>query len=68
VVILLLPASSRVPVTTVAVLAVLWATGAVSARLGGAPPGRAILRNVLGGAVAMAVTYAAGLVLAAAGI
>ncbi|PYC87325.1 hypothetical protein C7C46_04965 [Streptomyces tateyamensis] len=67
-VILLLPASSRVPITAVAVLGVLWATGALSARLGGAPPGRAILRNVLGGALAMAITYSVGLALGAAGI
>ncbi|MEV7357923.1 VIT family protein [Kitasatospora sp. NPDC091276] len=67
-VILLLPVSSRVPVTAAAVLAVLWATGAVSARLGGAPPGRAILRNVLGGGLAMAVTYGVGVALGVAGV
>ncbi|MFC8826612.1 VIT family protein [Streptomyces sp. NPDC057137] len=66
-VILLLPASSRVVVTAVAVLVVLVATGAVSARLGGAPPRRAVLRNVFGGALAMAVTYVVGLAISSAG-
>ncbi|NNG36790.1 VIT1/CCC1 transporter family protein [Nakamurella aerolata] len=50
----------RVPVTVVAVLLTLWLTGAVSARLGQAPVRRAVLRNVLGGALAMAVTYGIG--------
>ncbi len=52
--------SGRVPVTVAAVLAALTLCGLVSARLGGAPPARAVLRNVAGGAVAMAVTYAVG--------
>ncbi|MFF5443504.1 VIT family protein [Streptomyces sp. NPDC012888] len=50
----------RVPVTAVAVLAALTVCGYTSARLGGAPVPRAILRNVTGGALAMAVTYAVG--------
>jgi VIT1/CCC1 family predicted Fe2+/Mn2+ transporter len=49
-----------VPVTVVCVLVALVVTGWVSARLGSAPPGRAILRNVAGGALAMGVTYLAG--------
>lgn len=53
-------ASWRVPVTVVAVLGALALCGVVSARLGGAPVPRAVLRNVVGGAVAMAVTYAVG--------
>lgn len=53
-------ASARVPVTVVAVLGALTLCGVVSARLGGAPVPRAVLRNVLGGGLAMAVTYAAG--------
>jgi VIT1/CCC1 family predicted Fe2+/Mn2+ transporter len=67
-VILLVPASSRVIVTAVAVLGILCATGAVSAKLGGAPVRRAVVRNVLGGALAMAVTYAVGTALGAAGV
>jgi len=41
-------------------------TGAVSARLGGAPPGRAVLRNVIGGVLALAITYAIGHLVGAA--
>jgi VIT1/CCC1 family predicted Fe2+/Mn2+ transporter len=64
----LVPSVARVPVTVVAVLLALVATGATSARLGKAPPGRAVLRNVLGGAVAMGVTYGIGSLAGAAGI
>ncbi|KJY26188.1 MULTISPECIES: VIT family protein [Streptomyces] len=53
-------ASVRVPVTVGAVLGALVLCGVVSARLGGAAVGRAVLRNVLGGGLAMAVTYAVG--------
>ena len=58
--ILLLPPSTRIPVTFVAVLIALALTGWVSARLGGADPRRAIGRVVFGGAVAMGVTWAIG--------
>ena len=58
--ILLVAVGARVPVTVVAVILALATTGFVSARLGSAPPGRAIGRVVLGGAIAMAVTYAIG--------
>jgi VIT1/CCC1 family predicted Fe2+/Mn2+ transporter len=44
----------------------LLVTGAVSAGLGGAPQGRAMLRNVIGGGLALAVTYAIGHVVGAA--
>ncbi|MFC8243121.1 VIT1/CCC1 transporter family protein [Streptomyces chartreusis] len=57
----------RVTVTVVSVLAALTLTGWSSARLGAAAPGRAMLRNVAGGALAMAVTYAAGSLLDVAG-
>ncbi|MEW1890187.1 VIT family protein [Streptomyces sp. NBC_00523] len=66
--IVLPPATARVPVTVLSVLAVLAVTGWWSARLGEAAPGRAVLRNMGGGAVAMAVTYAAGHLLGAAGV
>ncbi len=59
--ILLPPPSARIPVTVVAVLVALAITGSVSARLGGAPRGRAVLRNIVGGGLALAVTYAIGL-------
>ncbi|QKW23846.1 VIT family protein [Kitasatospora sp. NA04385] len=63
--IVLPPQSVRVWVTVVAVLAALVVTGWTSARLGGADPRRAVLRNVLGGGIAMAVTYAVGVLLGA---
>ncbi|MGZ2361189.1 VIT family protein [Streptomyces sp. 372A] len=66
--IVLPPATARVPVTALAVLAVLAVTGWWSARLGEAAAGPAVLRNMGGGAVAMAVTYVAGHLLGAAGV
>lgn len=66
--IVLPPASVRLWVTVVAVLAALVITGWSSARLGGAAAGPAILRNAGGGAVAMAVTYGAGVLLHTSGI
>ncbi|MDT0411721.1 MULTISPECIES: VIT1/CCC1 transporter family protein [Streptomyces] len=65
--IVLPPASARLAVTVCSVLAALVLTGWASARLGGAPPGRAVVRNVAGGAAAMAITYAVGALLGAAG-
>jgi len=66
--IVLPPSSARLLVTVLSVLAVLALTGWWSARLGGAPAGRAVLRNVAGGAVAMTVTYGVGTLLGAAGV
>ncbi|AZS88072.1 VIT family protein [Streptomyces griseoviridis] len=66
--IVLPPAGWRLLVTVVCVLAALTLTGWSSAGLGGAGPRRAILRNVLGGALAMGVTYAAGTLLGVAGV
>ncbi|GHB29272.1 membrane protein [Streptomyces clavifer] len=66
--IVLPPVPLRLPVTVVAVLAALAVTGWWSARLGAAAAGRAVLRNMAGGAVAMAVTYGAGALLGAAGV
>ncbi|MGW5654418.1 VIT1/CCC1 transporter family protein [Streptomyces humi] len=66
--IVLPPSAWRLPVTVGSVLTALVLTGWASARLGAAAPGPAVLRNVLGGALAMAVTYAAGSLLGAAGI
>ena len=59
--ILLSPLSARIPITFVAVLLALGITGWISARLGGADPVRATQRVVIGGALAMAATYAIGL-------
>ncbi|ATL71601.1 hypothetical protein CRH09_07565 [Nocardia terpenica] len=57
---ILTPASVRVPVTVIAVLVALALTGAIGARLGEAPVGRATVRVLVGGALAMAITYAVG--------
>jgi VIT1/CCC1 family predicted Fe2+/Mn2+ transporter len=61
--ILLPPASIRVPVAFAAVVVGLLLTGWVSATLGEAPKRRAITRLIIGGAIAMAVTFAIGYVL-----
>ncbi|MCA1222263.1 VIT1/CCC1 transporter family protein [Streptomyces sp. 8L] len=66
--IVLPPQSWRLAVTVFSVLAALSLTGWGSARLGAAPAGRAVLRNMGGGAIAMAVTYAAGSLLGATGV
>lgn len=58
--IVLPPTGWRVPITVVSVLIALVVTGWVSARLGRAAPGPAIVRNVLGGALAMGITYFVG--------
>jgi VIT1/CCC1 family predicted Fe2+/Mn2+ transporter len=64
----LVPAAARVGVTVVAVLLALVATGTTSAALGKAPPGRAVLRNVIGGVIAMGITYGIGSLVGATGI
>lgn len=58
--IVLAPPSVRIPATFALVILALAMTGSVSARLGGARSGRAVARLVIGGALAMAVTYAVG--------
>ena len=50
----------RIAATFVVVLLALALTGWVSAALGGARPARAVARLLVGGAAAMAVTYAVG--------
>jgi VIT1/CCC1 family predicted Fe2+/Mn2+ transporter len=52
--------AARVPVTVVAVLAALALTGVLGARLGRAPVRAAVLRNLTGGSLAMAVTFGVG--------
>ncbi|MBU8864983.1 VIT1/CCC1 transporter family protein [Paenarthrobacter aromaticivorans] len=66
--ILLPPAEIRVPSTFVAVVVALVITGTVSARIGGSSKRKATLRLVIGGALAMAFTYAVGLLLGTTGI
>ena len=53
--------SARVAIAAVAVVIGLFLTGWISAALGQAPRGRAILRNVLMGVATMAATYLIGL-------
>lgn len=60
VLVILLPSSINVPVTFLAVAVGLMITGAVSARLSEANVRAAVLRNVLGGSIAMAVTFGIG--------
>lgn len=57
---ILLPDPERFLVTVLAVLAALAFTGFTSARIGYARPGRAVLRNVVGGGFAMGITYLIG--------
>ncbi|MBS4100704.1 VIT1/CCC1 transporter family protein [Tsukamurella paurometabola] len=60
--------AQRILAIVVAVLVGLALTGFVSARLGGADVRRATARVVLGGLIAMAVTYAVGKLLGTTGI
>jgi VIT1/CCC1 family predicted Fe2+/Mn2+ transporter len=55
-------------VIAAAALVALAVLGAVGGRLGGAPRGRAAVRVVLGGGIAMAVTALIGSLIGAAGI
>lgn len=54
------PTSWRVPVTVLGVVLALAGTGWLAAHLGSAPVARSLWRNVIGGLVAMAVTYGIG--------
>jgi VIT1/CCC1 family predicted Fe2+/Mn2+ transporter len=58
--IILAPIHLKVAITVVAVAAALVLTGYLSARAGGTPYRRSILRNVAGGLLAMAITYGIG--------
>ena len=58
--ILLPPPAWRIPVAFLAVLAALGIAGWISARLGGSPVGKAVLRVVAGGALGLAATYGIG--------
>jgi VIT1/CCC1 family predicted Fe2+/Mn2+ transporter len=62
------PPAWRVPVTFVVVLAALAFTGALGAYLGGSSRGKAALRVVIGGAVALGATYGIGHLLGATGL
>ncbi|MEO7269853.1 MAG: VIT family protein [Knoellia sp.] len=58
--VLVVGVSARVPVTVAAVVVALFGTGWLSARLGSSPIGPAVRRNIIGGVLAMTVTYAIG--------
>jgi VIT1/CCC1 family predicted Fe2+/Mn2+ transporter len=66
--ILLLPTAIRIPVTFLAVIAALAATGATGAIIGGSPVSRATIRVIVGGAAALGATYLIGHVLGATGL
>jgi VIT1/CCC1 family predicted Fe2+/Mn2+ transporter len=65
--ILLPPEAWRVPVTFASVLVALAVTGGVGAHLGGGSRGKAALRVVVGGAMALAFTFMVGRLLGAVG-
>ena len=66
--ILLPPENIRVPLTFAAVLVALAATGSVGAWIGGSSKRKAAVRVVIGGALALAATFAIGSLLGATGI
>ena len=65
---LLLPSPTRVAATFIVVLLALALTGSLSARLGVSPLLRPTIRVVVGGAIALAVTFALGAALGSTGI
>jgi VIT1/CCC1 family predicted Fe2+/Mn2+ transporter len=62
------PSSLKVPVAFIAVIIALAITGILSAKAGGANVTRATIRVVIGGALAMVVTYAIGKLFAVSGL
>jgi VIT1/CCC1 family predicted Fe2+/Mn2+ transporter len=66
--ILLPPPALRVPVTFAAVLVALAVTGTVSALIGRSPVLRAVVRVVVGGALALAATFVIGRLLGTSGV
>lgn len=58
--ILLPPPGLRVPITVAATIIALAVTGTIAAHIGGSSRTRAALRVVIGGALALAVTFAIG--------
>ena len=63
--ILLAPSSVRIPVTVIAVIIALFITGYFSAHVGGANKVRAIARVIVGGLLAMVITYVVGMIFGA---
>ena len=66
--ILLPPENTRVPITFVAVLIALAVTGMVGAKIGGSPLLRPTMQTVIGGALALIVTFAIGSLLGTSGL
>ncbi len=66
--IVLLPTSIRIAVTFAVVVIALAATGTISAGLGGSPRRPAVTRIMIGGAIAMIITYGIGQLAGVAGI
>lgn len=62
------PADIRIPTTFAAVLVVLIITGTLSAHVGGANKTRATVRVVIGGMLAMAITFGIGKLFGVVGI
>src|SRR3954453_23664184 len=58
--VILAPASARIAITMAATTVALAVTGFAGARLGGAPPGRGMVRVVVWGIAAMLLTMAVG--------
>jgi VIT1/CCC1 family predicted Fe2+/Mn2+ transporter len=66
--VLAVPVPWKVPVTFVAVLAALAVAGWTAAWIGGSAPRRSVLRVVVGGALALAVTFGLGSLLGVSGV
>lgn len=66
--VVLSPTSLKVPITFIAVIFALALTGALSAMAGGAGKRRATLRVLIGGVIAMAVTYGIGRLVGMSGL
>ena len=63
--VVLAPPAVRIPVTFAAVVVALAATGGISARFGRAHRLRAVVRLIIGGALAMGITFGIGALLGA---
>ncbi len=66
--IIMSPVHIRIPITFISVVVALAATGAFSAYAGGANKSRATIRVVIGGTLAMIITYGIGKLFGSAGI
>ncbi|HVZ67647.1 MAG TPA: VIT family protein [Patescibacteria group bacterium] len=67
-IIIIVPAATRIPITFLSVLIALFITGVLSAKASGANILHATTRVIIGGTIAMAVTYAIGKLFGVSGI